>query len=540
MKMAEQPGSALASDLILHGGNFITLSPSQPRAQAVAISRGVFLAVGSDAEIIPLVDEKTRTLDLQGLTVVPGFNDAHCHPTNFAGGFLDLSSAASIQEIQHHIAAALPGVAPDGWLVGGGWHEGKLAEGRAPTRWDIDQVAPRTPVVLFRMGYHSLLANTEAMIRSKLDKASEPAASGKVERRETDNEPTGVFVEPGAMDLVWDHIPPPPIGDRCLEMGEELTRLAGLGLTSLTSSKLRVHEMRAYQLLYEGYEGPLPRLNMEPWAHWRGSVAALEDFIRSQCVRSPFGRSDIRLGALKLFVDGEESAGTALLYTDGPGTETTGLLMTSECDLKAVVLAAQQEGWDVAMHAIGDAAVDLALDAIEEAVAKEPGEEPRHAIIHACFCTPRAMERMARLGVIAVVQPNFVWLEGDELGTHVGAQRVNDYIPLRSMIDAGVHVAFSSDNLPYGPLVGIGSAVSRRTPSGRVINEGQGLTIEAALRCYTIEGAYRTHEEGNKGVIQPGHLADMAVLSCDPATANPDAIAEIEVLHVYVGGERVC
>ncbi len=527
---------SIEPELIILNGKLICIDEGNTIAQAAAITNGRFTAIGADQEIVTLAGPSTRIINLRGYVVVPGFNDAHCHPTDYDPNFLDLSSALSISEIQALISKATERIKNGHWLVGGGWHENLLHEKRQLTRWDLDSVSSKIPVVLFRQGYHALVANSQALNLAGVDDETKLVTVGRIERRLSDGKVTGLFWEPGAMDLIWDNIPESPITQRVVEMKDELRRLTSLGLTSLTSSKLRPNEMRVYQHLYHSHPNSLPHLKMEPWAHWRGSADNLIREIRDQYIYSPFGDHDLRLGALKLFVDGDESAGTALMYTSEDNSYYEGLLTISPDDLNSVVLAAHSQGWQVAIHAIGDAAVDISLNAIENAMNAEPRDDPRHAIIHGSFCTQRAIERMAKLGVVVIPQPNFIFLEGDKISTYVGEERSKRFLRLRTILDCGVHVAFSSDNLPFGPLLGVSCAAARETQGGQIINIDQAISVDEALRCYTIGGAYTSFEEKVKGSLKPGYLADMVVLSDDPFNISPSMIAGIKVLLTIVNG----
>ena len=496
-----------AADLILLNGRIVTLS-DVGRAQALAISSSRIAAIGHDEEVKALAGEGTRIIDLKGRTVLPGFIDAHTHLVS-AGlietVYLDLAGARSLEELLEMVRAAVEQKASGEWLIGRRWEESRWPKPRYVTRRGLDRIAPANPVALFRVDGHLLCVNSKALESVRL-----PEELG--DRADLEQ---GLLREEAAW---WFHDRIEPGPDELKRAIEAAARLAqSLGITSV-HEVVKPRYLRAYQELR-----PRLRVYLNP------KVEYMEWPIKGGLMTG-FGDEWLRLGAIKLFADGSIGAGNAALnepYRDRAGE---GELNYDDEELLQIIKEAHENGLQVMAHAIGDRAIDSVLTAYERAGV---GPDDRYRIEHFELACDEHLERAARLGIIASMQPNFVkWAgPGDLYEMRLGRERAGRIGPHRLVLDAGIELACGSDCMPLGPLFGIHQAVNAPHPA-------QQLTVEEALRCYTLGGAYASFEEDLKGSLEPGKLADLVVLSADPFE-HPEAIEELEVEMTFIGGEPV-
>jgi len=496
-----------AADLILSNGRIITLD-EPGRAEALAVSGGRIAALGSAEELRALAGEGTETIDLRGKTVLPGFIDAHTHLVStglIETLYLDLVEARSLEELLELVRAAVEKRAKGEWLIGRGWEESHWPEQRYVTRQDLDRVAPDSPVALFRIDGHLLAVNSQAL---KLVKLPEALLGGAGLEQGLLRENAAWWfhdrIEPGIEEI-----------ERALVSAIELAH--SLGITSVHEI-VKPSYIRAYQELQ-----PKLRVYLNPKIEYAEELFKLG-------LEGGFGNEWLRLGGIKLFADGSIGAGNAALiepYRDRTGR---GRLNYEPEELFQIVQRAHEHGWQVMTHAIGDRAIDAVLDAYEQAGI---GPDDRYRIEHFELASDEQLERAAQLGVIASMQPNFVkWARpGDLYETRLGAERARQIGPHRLVLDNGIHLACGSDCMPLSPLFGIHQAVNAPYPDQR-------LTVEEALRCYTLGGAYTSSEEELKGSIALGQLADIIVLSADPYE-HPREIENLQVEMTFIGGELV-
>lgn len=521
-------------DQILVGARFYPLTGDNRPFEALAIAGDRIYATGTRDEIEALAPAGCRRSDLGGATVLPGLIDSHLHLTWY-GFFLnqvDLNGTRSISELQQRVAAHAAQLGPGEWVTGGGWEQGLFAEKRYPTRYDLDAVVPDRPVVLDRVCYHAVVANSAALALAGITRDTPAPADGEI-RRDADGEPTGVLTE-AACDIVKRHIPAPSYAQTRAAFLRAMARANAAGLTSVHTNDQGVLEV--LQDIRAGGQ-----LSLRVYLDRTLSLAEVE----ANELRTGFGDEWLRIGAVKVFVDGSLGARTAALYepySDEPGTR--GLLMYAQEDLDALVLAAHRKGMQVAIHAIGDRAVDAAIDAIERALRAQPRGDHRHRIIHLQVLNPQIIGRLQALGVIADIQPKFVTGEQAWAGARVGPERVRWAYPWKSLWDAGIVCAGGSDCPvePLEPLWGIYAAATRATMDGTP-REGwlpeQRLTVEQSIALFTRNAAYVSFEENLKGTLAPGKLADLVVLGADPFAVDPLSIKDIPILMTMVGGRVV-
>jgi predicted amidohydrolase YtcJ len=431
---------------------------------------------------------------------------------------------------------------PGEWIVGQGWNEGNFAGGRLPTRRDIDPATDEHPVILMRF-FNTDVVNSVALRMAGVNRDTPDPESGKIER-DADGEPNGLLRASAKM-LVRPLIPRPT-----LEQMKESLRLAcqemhRFGITSVVEPGLYPWEMRAYQSFYQ--DGDLSvRVNLMPSWHGFHDDEKEEDLdhrARELGICSGLGDEWLRMGGLKMAIDGGTTPHTAYMYEPYVGeSEVVNYNRLGLDDLYRYFRAAQELGWDVGIHCCGDHAQDMAVDTFARVARDAPRSDARHNIIHAYFPTPRALDQMAEYNIAAVLQPTFIYWEGDLLFRDVGERRAQNYKPARKYLDRGIVVTSSSDvtsTVSANPFVALYALVTRKNKIGQEIAPHEAISREEALRTYTEAGAWLTREEQLKGTIEVGKLADMAVLDRDYFAAPDEEIKDIQVDVTIVGGEVV-
>jgi predicted amidohydrolase YtcJ len=462
---------------------------------------------------------------------VPGFIDNHVHFIN--GGFqlsrVQLRDANSADEFVTRIAAYVSAVhASDIWILGGGWDEQRWTPYALPTRQMIDAATPSNPAFLHRLDMHMAVANTRALQLAGITRDTPDPAGGTIVR-DASGEPTGLLKD-AAMALVAAVIPPPSIDERIAAARAALREAARFGVTSFCDmgmSPEAFDDFRAYQRLErEGALTARVSLFMPIGSYERLQNAGIE---------KRFGGGRLRVGGLKGFADGSLGSSTAAMrepFTDEP--HHCGLVMgeMSDGSMAKWVADADAHELPIAIHAIGDRANDEVLSIFES---RPDTHARRFRIEHAQHLDPSLIERFARSGVIASMQPQHAIDDGRWAETRIGSERAKSAYAFRSLIDAGAIVTFGSDwtVAPISPLLGIAAAVTRRwVPE-------QNITVEEALRCYTINNAYAMFAEHEIGRIAPGLLADVCVLSEDIFTIAPEEIANVQVDMTILDGEVI-
>jgi hypothetical protein len=477
-------------------GRIWTMDEAQPYVRQMVVEAGRILAVGTEAGAIPC-DE---TVDLGHAVVLPGFIDAHAHFVQMGVQLmeLDLRGAASLEEALARVRERVRAAEPGEWVIGNRWDESHWPERRYINRADLDAVAPNNPVALWRICGHLCVANAKAL-----------------EIAQVPNGDAGMDVQA----YVQPFVKPSPA--RLLEAVRAASAAAlELGVTS-------VHEQGSDLRVLCAARPDCLKVKVTA-----GPPAAKLDALCKLGLPTGFGDRFVRLGAVKFFADGSLGAHDAALYepyADDPST--LGQLYKPEA-LVEQLPTAHRHGLQVAVHAIGDRAIDVAVSALRQAIAADPDRPHRHRIEHCELPTSQALETMASLGLIASAQPNFIgeWaLEGGMNHQRLGTERYRRTEPLGTLLRTGIRMAFGSDGMPMGPLYGIWSATQHVVPEER-------LSVEQSVRCYTTGSAYAGFEEDEKGQLTPGFAADFTVLSADPALVPVSQIPAIRVLKTFVDG----
>jgi predicted amidohydrolase YtcJ len=555
----------IIADKTFVNGNICTMEKPEERATAVVAYKGDIVYVGSDAGARAYPTKET--VDLGGKTVLPGFTDTHMHLVAdcMSKDKTDLGGARSVADVLS-VMKDFAAKTDSEWILGGNLHIENIAEGRFPHRRELDAVDSR-PVLLFSYCGHAQIANGEALRRGGIVKGFKPETEGLIDFYD-DGEPNGIIHESAYGLYLSKHVDghaATPAGRKAL-LRRYLKEYTKRGVTGLQTFSVLGDDPLEYidQYMELDLEGNLPV---------RVTVNSSGPLDYAHRVISGFGNDKIRVGAKKLFCDGSLSTRTAALlapYSDAPGE--TGLVVRGQEELTALAKEAYELGCDVAVHAIGDRAMELVLNAVESVLAsngyddagvltadpldadedgfraaaarKYKGRYPRFRIIHASLTDPSHLARLARLPVILDVQPSFVRNWYTLAGERIGEERSKHLFPFRSFLEKGLLVTGGSDAFvePVDPLMGIQVAVTRQSldglPEGGFIPEER-VGVFDAVAFYTRNAAYCTHEEDRKGTITEGRLADMIVLSDDIFAIDPHKIANVRVEQVYLGGERI-
>ena len=527
-------------DLLLLNAHVITMNPSQPEMQAIAVQGDRIAWVGSDSKARQLFASASRAIDLHGATVLPGLIDAHVHLVSLGQSLLRLNlkdvgdEAEAIARVKERVASA----APNEWILGWGWDEGRWAS-HYPTNRALSDVSPNNPVFLVGLHGFAAWANEKALQLAGITKETKDPENGKILRDEKSGEPTGILLN-RAQTLVETHIPP-----MTLEQTKKAVELAARecvrnGLTS-------VHDARVSPIMLNAFRDLIreDRLPLRIYAILDGADRVLvNEWLAREPELDPRHRLTIR--SFKLFADGAlGSRGAALLqpYSDAP--QLKGVITTPEAELYQLTRRSLEKGFQVCTHAIGDAANRMTLDAYARALGEFPqARDPRLRIEHAQLLAPTDIPRFTKLGVIPSMQPTHATSDMTWAEQRVGPQRIKGAYAWRSLLVTGVHLPLSSDfpGETLNPFYGIYAALTRQDPSGNPAGgwyPEQRLTLNEALRGYTIEAAYAEFEEQAKGSIETGRLADFTVISRDINRLAAKEILSIHVLKTFIGGKLV-
>ncbi len=510
-----------AADLILKNANVITMDARQPTAGLVAITGDRISLVASGEGLESVTGAKTQIIDCAGKTVVPGFNDAHCHLIPFIRTLLQfdlspasVSSIADIKAVINHQAQNTP---PGQWLAGVGFNEFYLAERRYPTRWDIDKVSPHHPTVLAHRSLHACVLNSQALSLAGINTETPEPPGGIIDRDLDTGEPNGILYE--MLGYVWEKVMS-SLSEEELVKGVTLAneRYLSYGITSLQETTVS-NDISRWQTFHRFKDTG----KLKPRIYMLIGAKNLSQF-REMGLAPGSGDNQLHLGGVKIIV-----------------TESSGGLQPPLPELNQQVFDAHQAGFQLAIHAIEENTVEAAISALEYAQSRLPQTGRRHRIAHCSECPPQLLERLSKLHGVVVTQPPFLYYSGERYLATVAASQQPWLYRIKSFLNSGLVVAGSSDSpvVPNNPLVGIYAAITRRAESGQYILPHESISANQALALYTTNAAYASFEEEVKGSITPGKLADVVVLSDDPTESPPEQIMDIKVEMTIIGGKVV-
>ena len=534
-------------DLLVRNARIRTIDDDRPRAHTLGVFAGRFVGLDEAVENLPA----RTTLDCDGAVVVPGFGDAHNHMVWFGQslGELDLGGATTLPQVYEAVARRAAGLPADAWIVGSGYDDTVM--GAHPHRGELDRAADGRPVWLKHRSGHMCVVSSEVLRRAGVLDGTTDEPEGGVVVRDDHGAPTGLLQE-RAQGLVSALVMPYPVTELADAIGRASAVYASEGLTHVVEAGIGLGligrspvEAAAYQLARD--RGTLStRVELMVAAdNLHALHAHADDGITTGLdlgLRSGFGDDRLRLGPMKIWLDGSLIGRTAAVSEPFCGhAHPTGVFQNGPEDMHRLVVEAHRAGWRVAAHAIGDSAVDLALDAFAEAHRVAPRPDVRHRIEHSGVVRPDQLDRYAELGVIPVPQAHFLYEVGDTMAEALGSVRTPWMYRHRSFLDRGIRVPGSSDRpvAPGAPLLGMQSMVERVSKAGAVLGADERVTAEQALRAYTLDAAWASHEEDRRGSITPGKHADFVVLSDDPVDIDAGRIGAIDVLATFVAGTCV-
>lgn len=534
---AEEPAPVIEpATLVIRDARIWTGAADQPWAEALAIRGERIVAVGKNIEVDSLVGTGTEVVDGPKGLVVPGFIDSHVHmmSSGFELSLVQLRDAQTPAEFSRRIAEFATGMQPNDWLLGGTWDHQNWG-GELPHRDWIDELTPETPVMVVRLDGHMVLANSLALKLAGVDEHTPDIEGGEIVR-DADGKPTGVLKD-NAMELVAKVIPVPSPAQQDQALEQAMNYLAERGVTSVHDMSYDWDSLAIYRRAHANNALRTRIYANGPIASWQ--------YLAQEIEKNGHGDDWLRIGGLKGFMDGSLGSHTAAFFesfSDSPGDR--GFFVTAPEVMQLRALAADAAGLQLIIHAIGDRANASLLD-IYDRVREQNGERDRRSRIeHAQHLRVEEIARIADAGIIPSMQPYHAIDDGRWAEEVIGADRARYTYAFRSLMDAGVPVAFGSDwsVAPASPILGIHAAVLRQTldgdhPDGWVPEEK--ISVEQALVAYTRNGAYASAEEDHKGSLSTGKLADLVILDRDITAIPLEQIRDARVLRTIVGGETV-
>ena len=531
------PTSAtFAADLILTNGKIYTIDDQQPRAEAFAVKNSRFIAVGRSDDIANLKGRGTQIIDAQGKTVLPGFIDAHSHPA--WGGIEEVVSVdcdlRSIADIKAAIHARASKTRPGDWITGFKYDDTKVADGRPLRREDLDEAAPDSPVQVKHRGGHLAWYNSRAFALAHITADTPDPQGGRFLRR--DGQLDGC-VEEKANEAFYKIIPSGSTPEQRREGVALISRrMAAAGLTSVTDAECPPDFCAAYQDAYKSGE-----LRFRVYMLAQGYAQIRKD-VEDAGLRGHFGNEWVRIGGLKYLADGSAQERTMRMSTPYIGRPNDyGILTMSQDELNDAADDADAHDLQIGVHANGDVAIDMVLKAYERVQARGPKHLPyRPRIEHCSLVNPDLLRRIKAVGAIPTPFYTYIYYHGDKW-KYYGEEKMHWMFAHASFLQFGIPVASGSDYIPgpYEPMMALQSMVTRKDFRGRVWGGNQRITVEQALRICTVNAAFASFDENDKGTITPGKLADFVILGEDPHTTDPDHLKDVPVLRTVVGGKTM-
>ena len=525
---------------VFYNGSVVTMDENQTVASAVVVDGNRITFVGSDQQALSHASTESVTIDLAGRSLIPGFIDSHLHTAVLGANTVAIDcrspGISSIEEIKKRIAEVAKDTPKGQWIRGWGYDHSKLLEKRHPNRWDLDEAAPDHPVMLTRVCAHISTHNSKSLAIAGIHDLEEDPVGGVLDRE--NGVVNGVMRENAHMRMMKVSQLSREELIHAIELASD--RLIAEGITS-------VHDSGGYgpaQMSAIQDAVGMGKLKVRLYAmifSFVDNLSFVESYLRVG-LHTGYGDDRFRLGPIKLMIDGSSSGPTAATiepYVSNPSF--SGILSMSQGQVDDIIRKAHIAGWQVTSHAVGDRAVTMIIDAIEKAQKDHPREDARHRIEHCAMVNDEILSRIRTLGIIPISNPIFLYEFGDGYLVNYGESRAYRMFANQSFLDHGIKAAGSSD-CPItfsNPILNMHLAVNRETQSGNVINPNERISVLDALRMFTINGAYASFEEKEKGSIEVGKLADLVVLSNSILDTNPAEIRTLKVDFTMIDGEMV-
>jgi len=530
-----------SADLVLFNGKIVTVDDAFSIRQAIVIKDGRILAVGGNE--LRNQYNAAHSIDLHGRMVMPGFHDTHIHLGGHSRRYIDLNETKSLVELKQQVSDKAKELGPNEWITGAGWDEYHFTEQRKPLRGDLDAAAPNNPVVLTRAGGHSSVGNSKALELADINKATPDPPRGLIEK-DASGAPNGVIRE--RSDLYTRLVPKDKPGEVRDSLLQNVREQLKLGITSVIEAGSSVDpnvvgSYAEWELLYQKHGAELPRASLQvgypsPAGEAKAGAAKLKEFGK----KTGDGNERLRVGSIgEMAADGGFTGPTAWSLVDYKGLPGfRGRAFFTPEQILPNIEEGHKLGWQFGIHAIGDAAIAMTVDALDKVLHDYPRNDHRHYLCHFTVLPPeRTMDLMAKDKILIAQQPNFTYnLEQRYVETLEG-KRLTTNNAITTPIKKGIFMAFGSDNLPIGPMVGLYAAVTRKGESGKVYGPEQIVSMKDAITMYTRSGAFLTREEKLKGTLEVGKLADMIVLPEDLLNAAPGKVLNMKVDMTIVGGK---
>lgn len=537
-------------DTIFINGKVYTVDPNRSIKEAIAIKNGIIEGVGTNEEVLSLKDKNTEIIDLKGNLTLPGFNDSHMHLVNvgYTLTMVSLHGVNSIDEIGKRILAYIDEnkLEKGSWIRGTGWNQDYFQEEkRFPTRHDLDKISTEYPIIITRTCGHVAVGNSLALKLLNITRDTPQIEGGHFDKDEN-GQPLGIFREK-ALALVYNSLPNPSKEETKAMMKRAIEELHKQGITSVGTDDFGALPNKDYKQILASYLELRENNDLNIRVNEQCLFRSLDDFASflEEGYNTGWGHENFKIGPLKLLLDGSLGARTAALTRPYKDQNTTrGILTMEEEDLFNMVELAHKNNTQLAIHAIGDRAMYLAMEAIEKALKKYPRKDHRHGIVHCQITDEVLLNKFKDLDLIAYIQPIFLDYDWKIVRDRVGEVLERTSYNWKTLVDKGVNIACGSDAPveTFNVLYGIYEAVTRKDLKGNP-KEGwipdQGLKVEEAVYGYTLGGAYSTFEEKTKGSIEKGKLADLVVLSRNIFEIPPEEIKNVEVLMTIFNGRIV-
>lgn len=547
----------VSPDYIFYNGSVYSADLSDTVYEAVAVSGNKISAVGTNNDILSLRSGETKLIDLENNSVIPGINDGHNHPWE-AGLMLDgliLFGIDSIRSLQNKIAEKVKSVPAGSWIQGGSYIESQFTENRKPTRWDLDEAAPDNPVTLERI-FGACVVNSKALELANINRDTPNPENGEIEKDEKTGEPTGVLN--GSAVLLARAVMPGPFGsdefgagqgEPSVDLIEKSIKLAfdeyiKYGITSSAEPGVSSDVCRAYHNLLKRNELKC-RVNL--LLNWHGftikqNESQLDKLIGSYNFSAGYGNEWLMYSGLKMAIDGGLTSGTALKSWPYYGEKEL-RKFNLRLDLNKLdkwVKEAHENGWNVAIHVMGDIAIEKAVNAIYKAVMDNPRKH-QHQIVHAYYPTEESLKKMQETKIMVTVQPAFIYGEADGYNKLLPEDKRRTFLPLKTYLNNNIVASMSTD-MPcahFNPFWNMYSAVTRKGMRGYCLGTEECVTIKEAVRMMTYYGACLTDEQNIKGSIEPGKLADLVVLDHNLDNIDDEEIRNIVPVMTMLDGKIV-